>query len=143
MLNGGARSLAEARQIARDPAEAGAPARADTGERQLAVDDQGMLRQPPTTPAGGWQGGCARRLVVDGVATPRGRLEMRRSLFSDAALSSVAAGRRAPALSITLRRPKFFVIWKSHQSLFITGRLYQWKYIFQCEIENFRGVFDV
>ena len=50
-------------------------------ERQLTVSDRRMLRQPKQLLHADVQGGCASRLVIDGVTIPRGRLEMRRSLF--------------------------------------------------------------
>ena len=55
-------------------------------ERQLAARDGRMPRQPKQLLHADVQGGCVLRLVIDGVTIAGGRLEMRRSLFLQAAL---------------------------------------------------------
>ena len=56
------------------------------GERQPAVGDRWMLRQPEQLLHADVQGGCACCLVVDRVTIAGGRLEMRRRLLLQAPL---------------------------------------------------------
>ena len=83
-LNRRPRSLPEARKIARDLNRPVRRREQIQCERQLTVSDRRMLRQPKQLLHADLQGGCASRLVIDGMTIPRGRLEMRRSLFLQA-----------------------------------------------------------
>src|SRR5262245_14767983 len=78
------RSLPEARKVARDLNRPARRRKQMQGEPLLAVGDGWMLRQSKQLLHADVQGGCARRLVIDGVTIARRRLEMRRSLVIQA-----------------------------------------------------------
>src|SRR5262249_34253510 len=79
-------SLPEARKVARDLNRPARRRKQMQGEPLLAVGDGWMLRQSKQLLHADMQGGCARRLVIDGVTIARRRLEMRRSLVIQAPL---------------------------------------------------------
>ena len=83
-LNRRPRSLPETRKITRDLNRPVRRREQIQCERQLAFGDRRVLRQAKQLLHADVQGGCAFGLVIDGVAIPRGRLEMRRGLFVQA-----------------------------------------------------------
>src|SRR6516225_331217 len=82
----GPRSLPEARKVAGNLHRPMRRREQMQGERQLAVGDRWMLGEPEQLLHADVQGGCTRRVVVDGMTVARGRLEMRRSLILQALL---------------------------------------------------------